>query len=274
MSTRRTRTTDAANDGNAANGASVVARNTAAASYWQERIAWYPDGCFGPYRPSKVGYSRRELAADGAVHVLGVFLGFLGVVALCLRLSVSQVSERVVLSLVVYGASLLAMLLCSAIFNMSLGAWSRRIVLLQLADHGGILLLIAGTYTPFMTIACSPQTLAFVWALALVSFFIKASRSRLDVELVHIPIFLLMGWAVVSVWDEFSGALSPWGKRTCLLGGVLYTIGLVPWGVNKIEGHNALWHLFVLAGSGCFFVVCYDEVGLPPVLGTRNLTCL
>ena len=81
---------------------------SAQASWWRERIAWYPDGCFGPYRPSNVGYSRRELAADGAVHILGVLLGCIGVTSLYLRLgSGSQLSQNVIASLVVYGASLL-----------------------------------------------------------------------------------------------------------------------------------------------------------------------
>ena len=42
------------------------------------------------------------------------------------------------------------MLGCSALFNMSVRDWSAYRWELQLADHLGILLLIAGTYTPFM----------------------------------------------------------------------------------------------------------------------------
>ena len=48
--------------------------------YWKQRITWYPDGCFGPYRSAADGYSRREIAADAAVHALGVACGLLLVV--------------------------------------------------------------------------------------------------------------------------------------------------------------------------------------------------
>ena len=45
--------------------------------WWREPIPWYPDVAFGPYRKMELhgGYSRRELAFDGGIHALGVFLG-------------------------------------------------------------------------------------------------------------------------------------------------------------------------------------------------------
>ena len=65
-------------------------------------------------------------------------------------------------SLAVYGVSLIAMFVCSAVFN---GLAHNKAIMrpLQVLDHGGILLLISGTYTPVMTVAGCPQTLALVW---------------------------------------------------------------------------------------------------------------
>ena len=114
-----------------------------------------------------------------------------------------------------------------------------------------------------MAMACCPRTLAFVWGLALISFLAKASRSRLDVVTLHIPCFLLMGWSALSVWGEVTSAFTPWAKRMCLLGGSLYTMGLVPWATSKMEGHNALWHAFVVAASACFFAVQVMETAQP-----------
>jgi len=228
-------------------------------SYWRATIPWYPDGCFGPYRSEAKGYSRRELAADGAVHTVGMLLALCGVAALLFRVANSSLPAHLAASICVYGVSLLAMIGCSATFNGL--AWSKsRIWALQLADHAGILLLIAGTYTPVMAHAGCPRVLCFVWALALLSFGAKASRSRLDVVALHVPCFLLMGWAAVAVWSDVTSAFSPWAKQTCLLGGVMYTVGLVPWAANALEGHNALWHACVLAASACFFAVVRHEV--------------
>jgi len=230
-------------------------------SYWKEYIPWYPDGCFGPYRSNADGYSRRELAADAATHVLGISLGLVGVVMLIVNSVVHHSPIEVIVSLSVYGIGLLAMLCSSAVFNGL--AWSRHIWTLQLCDHTGILLLIAGTYTPVMTFACCPWVLAFVWSLALVSMVAKASRSRFDVVALHVPCFLLMGWSCMLVWRDVVLVFTPWALRMLVVGGVLYTVGLVPWALNKLEFHNATWHMFVLAASACMLTVLYKEVSQP-----------
>jgi hemolysin III len=229
-------------------------------SYWKQRIPWYPDGCFGPYRV-KDGYSRRELVADGMVHAIGIVAGIGAIVAMILNISVYRPPWQVTISLAVYCCSLLAMLCSSAVFNGL--AWSNHIVALQLADHTGILFLISGTYTPFMTMACNNRTLCFVWFLALVSFIAKASRSRIDHVALHVPIFLLMGWCVTLVWSSVTRVFSPWALQCVLCGGVFYTCGLMPWAVNKLEFHNAIWHLFVLGGCAFFYIIMYYEVSQP-----------
>jgi len=230
-------------------------------SYWSEYIPWYPDGCFGPYRSHSDGYSRRELAADGATHVLGIGLGCIGVVTLIVSSVIHQPPVEIRVALGIYGLGLLAMFCFSAVFNGL--AWSQHIWALQLIDHTGILLLIAGTYTPMMTFACRPWALAFVWGLAFVSMTAKASRSRFDVVALHVPCFLLMGWSCMLVWQDFLLVFTPWATHMLVLGGVLYTVGLVPWAINKLEFHNAVWHVFVVAGSVCMLLVLYSEVSQP-----------
>lgn len=240
--------------------------------YWKDRIPWYSDGKIGrsvvsaigysrEMADGKIGYSRRELVADGMVHAFGLILGSVSIGVMLVSSLAHHSSLEVSVSLYVYSASLLAMLCCSAIFHAL--AWSRHIWALRLADHSGILLLIAGTYSPFMTFACCPRTLCFVWALALVSITAKASRSRFDRPLFHVPCFLLMGWCVVLVWHDIVLVFSPWARSLMKLGGMLYTAGLVPWKSNRLEFHQSIWHIFVLLASGCFLTVLYHEVSQP-----------
>ena len=164
-----------------------------------------------------------------------------------------------------YAFSLVCMLFCSATFNMMVATWKKSTWELQLADHLGILLLIAGTYTPFMLHACSPRVLAFVWLVGLLSFVAKASRSKtLDVVQLHVPCFLAMGWACTMTWTAVSQTITPWAIRRLVVGGCLYTGGLVPWACNFVEFHNAIWHVCVLAASAVFYSVVYHELALPP----------
>mmetsp|Transcript_7217 Transcript_7217/g.12183 ORF Transcript_7217/g.12183 Transcript_7217/m.12183 type:complete len:249 (-) Transcript_7217:330-1076(-) len=231
--------------------------------YWAQRIAWYPAGCFGPYRTPDRGYSRREIAADAAVHLIGVVLGSIGVVALLFRTLLHKHPPEVVVAVAVYSLALLSMLFFSAAFNMLVTRWPKHVWALQLADHAGILLLIAGSYTPFMVVLSCTRMLAFVWTAGLVSFVAKASRSALDLLVLHVCCFLSMGWAALAVWDKISMAAPPWALRQVLLGGALYTIGMVPWSFNALEFHNALWHVFVLVASGIFYQVILCEIAGP-----------
>lgn len=95
------------------------------------------------------------------------------------------------------------------------------------------------------------------------SMVAKASRSRLDVIALHVTCFLLMGWSCMFVWRDLLKVFSPWALKIIILGGLFYTVGLVPWGINKLEFHNAVWHVFVLAGSACMLSVLYLEVSQP-----------
>jgi hemolysin III len=95
----------------------------------------------------KWNYSRAELLADGAVHVIGVVLGLSAVVTLIVLTARTAGPGQLALVLV-YGISLVAVLVTSAAYNLwpvSDAKWS-----LRRFDHSAIYLLIAGTYSPFI----------------------------------------------------------------------------------------------------------------------------
>ena len=51
-----------------------------------------------------------------------------------------------------------------------------------------------------------------------------------------------------------------------VLGGCLYTVGVIFHLWEKLRYHNAIWHAFVLAGSICHFAAIIDALGLIEVL--------
>ena len=93
-------------------------------------------------------YDRAELIADGVVHGIGVFGGLVAATVLIVLTAVyASAFEVAVVS--VYVAGLLAMLVLSATYNLwpiSPAKW-----LLRRFDHSAIYVLIAATYTPFIT---------------------------------------------------------------------------------------------------------------------------
>src|SRR5258708_5082931 len=86
-----------------------------------------------------------EVAADRCIHWIGIAAGAAGVSAL---LGAARHRDiMIVFSVAIYGAGLLAMLVCSASYHLARDL--RRKALLRRFDHAAIFFLIAGTYTPF-----------------------------------------------------------------------------------------------------------------------------
>jgi len=228
---------------------------------WTERIPWYPlNG-----RP----YSRRELLADAIIHAFGtcLTLGAIGYLFAALSSPGSGSTPLLAWSMAIYIASLLGMFIFSSIYNIGLGHWGGTTAgfkALSNVDHAGICLLIAGTYTPIMTAACCLRTLALVWALAAFTIGTKVHGGRLNTLVLHVPCFVLMGWSCMFVWSSVVQTYSDWSCRMFVLGGIVYTVGLLPWGAKRFEYHVCLWHVHVISGSACiFFALVHDLPRLP-----------
>src|SRR5437870_2580646 len=90
--------------------------------------------------------SARELAADGAVHALGIGLGLPAALAVVAMAAFRETSGQVV-PVAIYAVGLVAMFGCSAAYNLlRRHRWRDW---LQRLDHAAIFAMIAATYTPF-----------------------------------------------------------------------------------------------------------------------------
>lgn len=207
-------------------------------------------------------YSRAEVIADAAVHVLGLVLGF----AACLSLAiVAWPREDLLLwfALALYGFGLLAMLGCSALYNLVRDPRYKSIV--RRFDHAAIFVMIAGTYTPFTLIAIGGAwglgLLAFVWTVALGGVAVKLLwPGRFD--RLSVVAYLLLGWSILVVLDPLWGALSAVGLVLLGTGGLLYSIGVVFHLWQRLPYQNVIWHVFVLAAAACHFSAVLSEVAL------------
>ncbi len=162
-------------------------------------------------------------------------------------------------TLVLYGLTLVICFGSSALYHSvrlsgeALG-WYRRL------DHVGIYLLIAGTYTPATWSLFRRRwrhgTLSVVWSVAAFCSARVWLGGVLPIWL-STTIYMTMGWGVLICYRELARSLS---HRTLLplpLGGVLYSMGALinlrgwPVPLPGVFGSHELFHLFVLAGSGC-----------------------
>lgn len=209
---------------------------------------WYPQA------------RREEWLADVIVHAVGIILALAGCTFLIITAANSG-SVKLTAALVVYSAGLLAMLGCSALYNSNTNQKLSK--LLERFDLSGIFLMIAASYTPFMLASLDGPmawtVLAVVWTVALAGVAMNL-LIRWNAPKVYIAMYLVLGWAALSIVDKLIHSLSPLGLGLLAAGGILYTIGVVFHVNKKLPFNSAIWHGFVIAAASCHFAAIYLDI--------------
>lgn len=205
-------------------------------------------------------YSRAELMADGFVHAIGLALGLIGAVALCIRVSAfaDHAQQAAVL---VYSVGLLTVLGLSAAYNLwpvSPCKW-----VLRRFDHAAIFILIAATYTPFLTqlkgTSLAAAHLVIVWLTAFLGVALKLLLpGRFDRA--AIALYLLLGWSGVILYDQVIAPLPTSTIGLLAAGGLLYTVGVVFHVWQSLPFQNAIWHGFVVLAATCHYFAVLTRV--------------
>ena len=207
-------------------------------------------------------YTDRERRFDGAVHILGVVSSLVAVLIL-IALSMMWQDARTTISVAIYGVSSATVFAISAAYHMVVDA-ARKAILRRL-DHAAIFVKIAGTYTPFAMVSIGGsfgfKLLLAVWGIAVVGVALKLTGWRFGDKL-SAGLYLAQGWLVLLALDPFREALEPVEMILCLLGGGLYTFGVAFFLATRLPHHNAIWHLFVLVASACFYAAILKAVVL------------
>ncbi len=198
-------------------------------------------------------YGLGERIADGIIHVLGV-AGSLVAVAMLIALAISTLPFEATASLAVYGLAMIAMFGFSAAYHLiPVPDWK---LFLRKLDQAAIFIKIAGTYTPFALVKMggfAGYTLfSVVWAVALsgaaAKLFIQPKRDWFSV-----PLYLALGWAGLAAIQPLVMSVPTESLVLLGVGGGIYTVGVLFHVWESLPYQNAIWHLFVLAGTACHF---------------------
>jgi len=206
-------------------------------------------------------YTARERLADACIHVISVTASLVALTAL-LIVGVRAQATLWIVGLAIYGLALVATFSCSAGYHLTvrpkLKAVFRRL------DHAAIFLMIAGTYTPFVLIkmnnAWGLGLLAVVWGMAAIGIAMKLFAPR-HLEGVSTALYLVQGWAVIVAWHPLVSAVPERVALLLMIGGVLYTVGVVFHLWQRLPYQNAIWHGFVLTAASVHYVAVLDVLG-------------
>jgi hemolysin III len=138
-----------------------------------------------------------------------------------------------------------------------------RELLLRRLDHTAIFLLIAGTYTPVCVIVLTGTLrwvmLVTIWGMALAGIGFKLLTMR-SPRWLSVAIYMVMGWLGVLSFGPVFQALHWPAMLWMLAGAVLYSLGALVYATKRLDfypgvfGFHEVWHLFVTAASGAFYV--------------------
>ena len=142
---------------------------------------------------------------------------------------------------------------------------------LKRLDHMMIFVLIAGSYTPVcLTVlrhGVGMRLLAIVWGLAIVGMIFKLLWVTCP-KWISSVLYIGMGWLCVLAFMPIIHALPKAGFGWLLAGGIIYTIGGVIYALklpifnskHKNFGSHEIFHLFVMGGSFCHYMMMYGYV--------------
>ena len=194
----------------------------------------------------------------GVFHQYAFFVAL--VAGLVLVILADSFRER--LAMWVYAVALAAMFGVSALYHRvtwrspRVRRWMRRL------DHSTILLLIAGTYTPFAVLtfdgALANAILVVVWSGA-------GAGLLLNLLWVDAPtwvtaaVFMALGWVgVVTVPELVDVGIAP--AVLVFVGGGLYSLGALAYALKRpnprpaVFGYHEVFHLLVVAAAAVHFI--------------------
>ena len=128
---------------------------------------------------------------------------------------------------------------------------------LEVFDHISIYFLIAGTYTPFLLIYLNDSfgitLLCVLWGLTVAGIVFKIFFTG-RFEVVSLIIYVAMGWILVAGGKRFFIDLPTDVLVLLIIGGGLYSLGIIFYLWQKFYWHHAVWHFFVLVAAVCHYV--------------------
>lgn len=202
-------------------------------------------------------------------HFIAMILALFAATPLLIKASRTP-GHTHVMTLTIFILSMILLYAASTIYH-TLDISPKVNKILRKVDHMMIFILIAGTYTPVCAIVLGDKTgwmlLALVWSIAIVGIIINALWITCPKWFSSL-IYIAMGWICILAIGKIVAALPASAFGWLLAGGIIYTVGGIIYALklpifdakHKNFGSHEIFHLFVMGGSFCHYIVMYAFV--------------
>ena len=198
--------------------------------------------------------SRREEVANSVSHGLGFVLAVAGA-PLLIATAIRRGTLADVVAVSVFAASMALLYLSSTIYHALPPGRTKNAF--HVLDHAAIYLLIAGTYTPFTLGVLKGgwgwTLFGLIWGLAALGVLLKVFAG-IRWNGISTAVYVGMGWLIIIAAKPLWESLPLAGLAWLFAGGIAYTSGVYFYLKKNMRYGHLVWHLFVVAGTGCHFV--------------------
>ncbi|WP_312702482.1 hemolysin III family protein [Sedimentibacter sp.] len=211
---------------------------------------------------------KKELTS-AFTHLGGAVFGIIGTILL-INVSRNSNNSVMLVAFLIFGISMVLMYSTSTTYHLIDKSKEKAKLIMRKLDHIMIFVFVAGSYTPICLLILNNSVgyrlLALVWSITLIGVIIKLCWITAP-NWVSSLLYISMGWVAILVLSPLSSKMPSGGMYWLIWGGVLYTIGGVIYGLKRPNinksyfGFHELFHIFVLAGSLCHYVMMYFYIG-------------
>lgn len=213
-------------------------------------------------------YKKLREPINSITHLAGAGLSLIALIAMLLKVTLSGGPAISILSVTIFGLSLILLYTTSGTYH-GIVSTQKVISFFQKLDHSMIFILIAGSYAPFCLISIGGK-------LGITMFIIMVTIAVLGITFklcwfdcprwLQTAMYIGMGWAALFMIKPLTAVLPGISLFWLVLGGVLYTIGGVIYGVKPEKlrigkwGFHEIFHIFILLGSLSHFICVFTYV--------------
>lgn len=207
-------------------------------------------------------------------HGIAMVLALVGATPLLLR-AAREPDKIHLVALTVFILTMFLLYSASTIYH-SIDSTEKVNRRLRKMDHMMIFIMIAGSYTPICLIALHNKIgyilCAIVWSVAILGIILKGFWITCP-KWVSSVLYIGMGWLCVLAFIPIFRSLPRAGFGWLLAGGIIYTIGGIIYGLklpifdskHKNFGSHEIFHVFIMLGSACHFILMYVYLAVMPI---------
>lgn len=206
-------------------------------------------GLFRWERPS----TKSEEVLNILTHGIGIGLAIAGLTLLVVFASLKG-DPWAIVSCAIFGLTMFTLYFGSTMCHATIG--KKGECFFEVWDSVAIYALIAGTYTPFLLVnlrgALGWTVFGILWAVVIFGSIMKMRNPKQQPKWM-VALYLVMGWTLLFILPAMLYNIPVRGLWFILAGGLSYSLGVIFYLWRRMKYSHAIWHLFVIGGSVCFF---------------------